>query len=64
MMNEKEKPTRICPTCDRKGTCLERALGIHYMYICTGRAAELTEEVKGNFAFKRDCKNWKETQNK
>ena len=30
-MNEKEKPKRICPTCDRKETCLERALGIHYM---------------------------------
>jgi predicted RNA-binding protein with RPS1 domain len=31
---------------------------VHYMYICTGRAAELTEEVKDNFAFKADCKNW------
>jgi hypothetical protein len=28
------------------------------MYICTGRAAELTEEVKDKFAFKGDCKNW------
>lgn len=58
MKNEKEKPTRICPTCARRDTCLERSLGIHYMYICTGRAAELTKEVKDNFAFKGDCINW------
>ncbi len=59
-MKEKEKPTRICPTCARKEGCLERAMGIHYMYICTGRAAELTQEVRDNFAFKGDCEHWLE----
>lgn len=52
-----------CKNCDSKHTCPNRSMALFLLFVQTGRADELTNEVMENFSFCTDCESWKPIRN-